>query len=319
MKTKIQSLSNAELLTKTRELIQRERELVLHVLLHMQEIERRKLYLEKGYASLFEFTVQNLGYGEDAAYRRIQAMRLLKSIPEIQEKMAAGSINLTTASRLQKFFYDQAKEQEMPAEDKLELIQSVENKSSLEVRRELAKRSPQIILQETLRAINELEYELRMIIDAPLKEKLDHLKSLLSHKDPKMPYQKLFRELADLGLVKWDPLKQKAISGEEQKRIEDPHLEIKSNYIPTQLRRAVWIRDHGCCSFVDSETKKRCGSRHLLQIDHVKPLALGGGHQFNNLRLLCSAHNQHRAAKTFGPLLLSQRQLVTKEIPAAPL
>ena len=309
MKTKIQTLSNNELLKKTRELIQQEREMLLQILLHMQEIEHRKLYLEKGYASLFEFTVQNLGYSEDAAYRRIQAMRLLKSVPEVQEKIATGSINLMTASRLQKFFYEHSKEHEIPSEDKLELIQSVENKSSLEVKRELAKRNPQTILQETLRALNEMEYELRMIIDVPLKEKLDHLKSLLSHRDPQMPYQRLFRELADLGLGKWDPTKQKQISPEDQKKIEAPDYEIKSSHIPARLRRAVWIRDNGCCSFVDSVSKKRCGSRHLLQIDHIKPMALGGGNQFSNLRLLCSAHNLHRAAKTFGEMkFLAQAQ-----------
>jgi 5-methylcytosine-specific restriction endonuclease McrA len=40
--------------------------------------------------------------------------------------------------------------------------------------------------------------------------------------------------------------------------------------------------------------------RHLLQIDHIKPYALGGTHDPENLRVLCAAHNQHEARKTFG-------------------
>jgi hypothetical protein len=49
----------------------------------MHEIQVRRLYAEKGFASLFEYAVQGLGYSEAAAGRRIAAMRLLVDVPEI--------------------------------------------------------------------------------------------------------------------------------------------------------------------------------------------------------------------------------------------
>ncbi|MBK9322947.1 MAG: HNH endonuclease [Bdellovibrionaceae bacterium] len=35
-----------------------------------------------------------------------------------------------------------------------------------------------------------------------------------------------------------------------------------------------------------------------LEVDHIKPLALGGEHRAENLRILCRAHNQLAAKKS---------------------
>ena len=66
--------------------------------------------------------------------------------------------------------------------------------------------------------------------------------------------------------------------------------------IPAGVRRRVWQRDQGRCSYEDLGSGRRCGSRHLLQVDHVFPYALGGGAELQNLRLLCFAHHRHRHA-----------------------
>ena len=66
--------------------------------------------------------------------------------------------------------------------------------------------------------------------------------------------------------------------------------------IPAAVKRQVWERDRGCCSYVDRGSGRRCGSRYLLQIDHVLPFALGGSAEPGNLRLLCAAHHRHRHA-----------------------
>ena len=49
-----------------------------------------------------------------------------------------------------------------------------------------------------------------------------------------------------------------------------------SRYIPSHLRKYIWERDRGQCTYVHHETKRRCASRYLLQIDHIQPFALGG-------------------------------------------
>ena len=97
-------MSNDQLLLQTKSLIQKERQINIQVLQHLQEIEKRKLYLDRGFPSLFEYAIKELGYSHSAAYRRIKAMRLCRDIPQATSKIKTGSLNLTTASQLQTFF-----------------------------------------------------------------------------------------------------------------------------------------------------------------------------------------------------------------------
>ena len=67
-----------------------------------------------------------------------------------------------------------------------------------------------------------------------------------------------------------------------------------SRSIPSHLRKYIWERDKGQCTYVHHETNRRCTCRRLLQIDHIQPFALGGRSEKENLRLLCAGHNQYR-------------------------
>ena len=97
-------IRNDQLLLQTKNLVQKERQINIQVLQHLQEIEKRKLYLDRGFPSLFEYAVKELGYSHSAAYRRIKSMRLCRDIPQAASKIKTGSLNLTTASQLQTFF-----------------------------------------------------------------------------------------------------------------------------------------------------------------------------------------------------------------------
>jgi 5-methylcytosine-specific restriction endonuclease McrA len=68
-----------------------------------------------------------------------------------------------------------------------------------------------------------------------------------------------------------------------------------SRHIPAHVRREVWERDGGQCSFV-SAAGRRCGETGFLEYDHITPFAQGGAATVDNIRLLCRAHNQARVA-----------------------
>jgi hypothetical protein len=72
-----------------------------------------------------------------------------------------------------------------------------------------------------------------------------------------------------------------------------------ARHIPAAIRDSVYTRDNGRCTFT-GPNGVRCNTTRNLQIDHVKPFALGGGNDASNLRLLCAKHNQLRAKRTFG-------------------
>ena len=73
-----------------------------------------------------------------------------------------------------------------------------------------------------------------------------------------------------------------------------PPRRRKRTAIPLPVKREVWQRDGGMCSFVDPDSGRRCGSRFLLEFDHVVPYAAGGTHDAGNLRLYCGAHHRYR-------------------------
>jgi 5-methylcytosine-specific restriction endonuclease McrA len=87
---------------------------------------------------------------------------------------------------------------------------------------------------------------------------------------------------------------------------------MNARYIPAQVRRAVWDRDQGQCTFAGSNGK-RCGSRVFLQFDHVEPVARGGRPTVDGVRLRCRAHNQYEAERVFGSGFMSDRLEVAQQ------
>ena len=65
-------------------------------------------------------------------------------------------------------------------------------------------------------------------------------------------------------------------------------------HVAAAVRRHVWQRDGGRCCYRDPLSGRGCTSSHLLQIDHLLPVAQGGGPNLFNLRLLCFAHRSLR-------------------------
>ena len=63
---------------------------------------------------------------------------------------------------------------------------------------------------------------------------------------------------------------------------------------PAQIKREVWSRDQGRCTYPG------CCSKHFLEYDHIQPVSLNGTSTLENLRLLCRAHNQLVAIRQLG-------------------
>ena len=105
------ALSNSCLVETLKGLVGEERKILAQILEYLREVERRKIFLEIGYPSLFEFCIRELGYSEGSAQRRISAMRLIRAIPEIKPKIVSGELSLSVVSQAQTFFRSQEKEQ----------------------------------------------------------------------------------------------------------------------------------------------------------------------------------------------------------------
>jgi len=78
-------------------------------------------------------------------------------------------------------------------------------------------------------------------------------------------------------------------------------------YVPAEIRRTVWQRDGGQCTFM-SEQGKRCDERTRLEFDHIDPVARGGQTSADRMRLRCRAHNQYDAECTYGAGFMNEKR-----------
>src|SRR4051794_30464860 len=93
-------LSDADLLTTTAQLAERERHTTAEVVAALMEIDARKLYLGEGCSSLFTYCTQVLHFSEHAAYGRIEAARAARRFPVILGALASGDLTLTSVTLL---------------------------------------------------------------------------------------------------------------------------------------------------------------------------------------------------------------------------
>jgi 5-methylcytosine-specific restriction endonuclease McrA len=98
-----------------------------------------------------------------------------------------------------------------------------------------------------------------------------------------------------------EPTPGPATSGSGRPALEGPRrgAMVRGRYVPVALRRAIWKRDLGRCTFKDARGH-RCRERAGLEIHHEHAFAFGGASSLDNLRLLCRAHNALLAERDFG-------------------
>jgi 5-methylcytosine-specific restriction endonuclease McrA len=132
--------------------------------------------------------------------------------------------------------------------------------------------------------------------------KLTHVRSLASHRLPgNASFEQVFDFLMGYFIEREDPAARHARRETRKPTTErrSPGLERRSRQIPARVRDQVFVRDKQRCAYVGADGR-RCGSTHVLQVDHVKPVARGGASTLDNLRLLCAHHNRMEAERLMG-------------------
>ena len=308
-------LTDQALLASTQELAQSERKALTKILNHLREIERRRLYCDAGCASLFEYAVKCLHYSEGKAGRRIQAMRLIKEFPEIEQKIESGALSFSNISQAQSFFRDVSTGTQgdgpkiVTLETKLRVLERLENKSSRDGQKELIQLGGDTALpREQERVLTDDKSEIKSVMDQALREKLDEVRSLLGPDAMSLGFAELIAKIADIGV---EALKAKKFgkrraetkiaqaNGQTADKLKSPAAPTPApelrrpssnpRYVSKDIKSIVWQRDRGVC--------RGCGSRRGLNFDHIVPVARGGQGTPDNLRLLCFACNQRAGIK----------------------
>src|SRR6476661_6069947 len=89
-------LTDDELVSRLSALCAEGHVLTARLIVHLIEVEERRLDLRTACTSMFDFCQRRLGMSEGAAFRRITAARLVKRFPALLERIERGELHLST-------------------------------------------------------------------------------------------------------------------------------------------------------------------------------------------------------------------------------
>lgn len=299
----------------------------------LMEVDRRKLWAEDGYSSLYRYCVDLHRMSEGQAYRRIAAARVAHDFPKVLDMIARGDLHLAGIAVLRKH---------LTKENGPEVLRRATGKTCAELRILVAELAPKPDVSSSLTRVpepkpaegpglfdasptknapeaptvsrpaarrvpttkvaprsvganSEVRYKLETMISESTRAKLAKAQALCAHAIPSGDTDALLDRALD-ALIEQET-KRKHAKVDKPRRPSARRKHEKT--IPANVKRAVHERDEGRCSY-HSPTGKRCDETSALEYDHVKPLAHGGKSTVDNVRLLCRAHNQLEADRKLG-------------------
>jgi len=291
----LKSLSKRVLWQNTEALIKVDRHTTIELLHHLLEVKSRRLHIEYGFTNLWDMLTRGYGYAEGSAQRRLSAMDLIHTHPEVEKRIIDGRLSLSVAALMQVCL----RKKSFTARQRDDLLRDLEGKSTRDAERVIAKIIPKAIPKDKETALTIEHTQLTIVIDETLRLQIEKLKALLSHIKPNMTNAELLKYLTEQGLKKFD--KTQAPTRPRKSRLPPAQAVSYSRIrIPRSIERAVRQRDQNRCTYVDSVSGRACTATHLIQCDHIIPVAYGGTNNIENLRLRCQAHNLLAAVQAFG-------------------
>ena len=148
-------------------------------------------------------------------------------------------------------------------------------------------------------------YKLQVTLSADTHEKLRRAQALARHVLPDGDVGAILDRALTLLI---DDLERRRFARVASPRPTPCESLATGRHIPAAVRRAVWRRDEGRCSFVGRTG--RCHELAFLEFHHVAPYAEGGAATVDNIQLRCRAHNQYEARLYFDDTFVRERKAV---------
>lgn len=320
-------------------LVARDRCTTAALLAHIAEVDTRRLYVPAGYPSMFAYCVDELRLSEDAASKRIQAARAARQFPPLLAALADGRLHLTAvrllaphltpgnaddllaaATHQSKVSIESILARRFPRPEMLDLVQPlpvapvlpcvqhapghVETMDPQHAPGHVEPAPPSIAARQQE---GPERFLLQVTIGRGTHDKLRYAQALLGHAVPSDDAARLLDRALDALIEKCEKRKFAATA-----RPRSPHRAATTKrHVPAHVRRTVWERDQGQCTFT-SGTGHRCGARRLLEFDHIDPVARGGQATVERMRLRCRAHNQYEAERVFGAALMNGKRAAAR-------
>jgi len=279
---------------------------------------QRELYRELGYGSLFYYCLRQLGLSKSSAFRRSEAARLIARFPAVADLLREGRLSIRSLIELREVLTEDNHAEVLAraagmSQEEAQLL-AVELKPR-PVPRDVVRALPMPLGSaettpgrsgsaetrlapappETIKPLTPQLRRLSVTVSAEFMADLEQARAELSHKFPDGDFERVVREGFKLLLER--NRKRKGLT--ERPREQPVERAGDERYVSAAVKRAVWERDQGCCTWPMGDGKL-CGSTHQLEFDHDLEVALGGAPTIDNIRLLCKSHNLMKAENRLG-------------------
>src|SRR6267378_3987773 len=303
-------LSDDDLVIAVKSLARCEREATASLIAHLAELDARRLYLGAGFSSLFTYCCSVLHLSEPAAqnHQDLVAAAAGKSKRQVEELVVRYFPQPEVPASVRKL--PAAKALLSPSEAPAAPVATAQSSqvalsaaaahsgietvltSSVDL---VAALSPPPARRSLIKPLAPERYEIRFTASAQTREKLRLAQDLLRHAVPTGDLAEVV-DRALTALLK--DLAKKKFAATERPRASRGTAP-GSRDIAAKVRRAVWLRDRGVCTFV-SKSGRRCNERAFGQFHHVDPHGVGGEATVENIQLRCGAHNRYEGELFFG-------------------
>src|SRR5215831_21309169 len=91
-----------DLVKRLRQSLGCERTALADFVVALADLDRRRLYVELGYSSSWDYCCRALGLSETATHYRLAAARQIQQQPELVEQIRSGRLCITTLAKLSK-------------------------------------------------------------------------------------------------------------------------------------------------------------------------------------------------------------------------
>src|SRR6187431_1662931 len=141
---RLKALADDELLAGLSSIVGRRNQITAEFLAYLAELDERQIFLDLGFASLFEYCVEKLGLCESTAGRHIAAARVCRNHPEVFALVASGALHASALSLLRKH---------LSPENAAELFKLCAHRSARKVEELLAVRFPRPDVRDLVRRL----------------------------------------------------------------------------------------------------------------------------------------------------------------------
>jgi len=145
------------------------------LLVILEKVDRKRIFLEMGYSSLFTYITQSLKLSESVAYNFSAVLRKSYKIPELKKEIITGGLSLSQARRLTPVLSENNS-----SGDNQQWILKGKTMTQRELEKDIARTRPQRDLPEKKKYIAEMRIRLEFSISEELMKKLEQVQDLVS-------------------------------------------------------------------------------------------------------------------------------------------